>query len=131
MTAGGDAPMVGKTHSQFFRLKMKNRMAGEKNPFYGKNHSKETCNKISNSLKGRGSWSKGKRFSEEHRKKLSLAKKGKSPPNKGRRSFSRDQMVLLKNQGKTQKEISILLGCDQSVVSRYLNNVNRSLYAKA
>lgn len=128
MTKGGTAPMLGKKHTEESKKKRSIMFSGEGNPFYGKKHSDDVLDRIRVKNIGRKSWNKGGTLSDEHRKKLSDVKKSKFNTgeiaiwNKGKSKIDVNLVFRLREEGKTHNEISSIIGCAQSNVSRILNN---------
>lgn len=73
-------------------------------------------------------WNKGKRLTDEHRSALSAARKKAIKNgsvkvwNDGISKFNVERIIMLKEDGLNQGEIAKTLQCDQSNISRILNN---------
>lgn len=87
--SGKDHYLFGKTHSQYFKNILSQKLSGENNPMFGKNHTKKSRLKISQNhadvsgtknpmygKKGKGS-KKGRKLSEQTKAKMSLSRLGK------------------------------------------------------
>ena len=72
-TLGGEAPMLGKKHSDQSKASMSLNSSGSKNPMFGRKHSPETVAKIKEKRKLQV-------FSEETKQLWSSQRKGKSKP---------------------------------------------------
>ena len=104
----------------------------EAHPRYGIKHTEESKRRISESLMGKPAI-KPEGFSEKCRllaikmNKVDAMKhtlghrKGCAPANKGHRSYDKEEMKRLYDDGNTYKQISDHIGCGYNTVRRYLN----------
>ena len=107
----------------------------------GKKHSAETRAKMADTKKGKNHPMFGKTFSEEARAKMAAAKKGKKHPmfgkaraiGAGKPSQKIEVFDIINNQATIYDSIqsaSKALNIDQSTISKYLRNNQKSPYKK-
>ena len=102
-----------------------NRMFGEKNGMYGKQHTEEAKRKMRENhydQSGENNHMHGKHHSKETRRKISERNKGKhNTPNVFLLEKDVLEIVSLRKQGFTQKEIAQKFGVSQSMISNICN----------
>lgn len=125
-TIGGEAPMIGKKHTEESKILISLANQKEKNHFYGKKHTEESRIKISISKKGTTTCLKGKKLSEKHR--LSLMKpKSKPVWNKNKTRFDLTLMEKLLQDGLSQQQVANHFNTNQGTVSKYIKKFNFNL----
>ncbi|OPJ65743.1 NUMOD3 domain-containing DNA-binding protein [Clostridium chromiireducens] len=115
--------MLGKKHTETWRIEHSKAMTGENNPFYnkrhefhpkgmlGKKHTEETRYKI-------GCFNRGKRFSIETREKIAIANKGKTLSSKTKNKISIANKGRFKG-GKNPASIKVKVTFPNGIVTEY------------